>query len=337
MVALLRCLNSGLFIFGVLIAPRRLFTYQTALHSQRMAVCGSAITGNHRIQHFTTDGTFIGQFGVFGANAGQLYTPHDITLDTDGSLWVADYDNNFTNNRIQHFNADGNYISQLGSQGSDAGQFPYINGTAMGSDRSLWVADRNRLQKFIPIPKGTTAHPYKAIILAGSGEKFGNQANSLWDGTWQAAQKAAKALEFQGFKPHEEILFLTAGNTQFDLDNNGQLDDLQAATKESLRLAITGWAKDSTDVVLYLAGLSSAGQFQLNGTETLSAAELSAWLADLNRACPPMARSRWPSNRLVQAVSWRVCQPKPPPHRHRQHPSRATGADGRPWRQFLLL
>ena len=51
---------------------------------------------------------------------------------------------------------------------------------------------------------------------------------------------------------HKEIKFLTAGNTQIDLDQNEKFDDLEAATKENLRIAITEWASDAKDVVIYL-------------------------------------------------------------------------------------
>ncbi|MEQ1637181.1 MAG: hypothetical protein ABL903_10845 [Methylococcales bacterium] len=243
-----------------------------------------ADTGNDRVQHYKPDGTLIGQFGSQGKNSGQFSAPNDIAFTADGSLWIADSGNG----RLQHLSAGGDSLGQLGNYGNGAQQFADPSGIALAKDNSLWVVDRgnNRIQKFVPHPKGNTAHPFKAFVLAGSGEKVGSRVNENWAGTWQVAQKANKALQFQGFNSHEEILFLTAGNTQFDLDANGQMDDLQAATKDGLRLAITDWAKDSNDLVVYLAGFGTSNKFQINSTETLSGEELAAWLTELEKNLP---------------------------------------------------
>lgn len=179
-----------------------------------------AINGNDRIQHFTADGALINQFGDSGFEVDRVHSPNEIALDPDGSLWVADFSRKTDGfvfsppieNRIRHFNADGSFIGNIGNRGSGAGQFLYVNSIAMGADRSLWMADSTSLQKFVPHPKGATAYPYKAIVVAGSGEKIGGRPNAFWDGTWQVTQKAYKALHFQSLKPHEETLFLTAGN-----------------------------------------------------------------------------------------------------------------------------
>lgn len=251
-----------------------------------------------RIQHYQANGTFINQFGSPGSAAGQFSYPIGITVAANGSLWVADAGNY----RIQNLDTNGIFIGELGFLGSGVGQFNAPVNIALAPDGAIWVKDNqvsayggrynkiigkhNRLQKFILRSKSATPHPYKAILLASGGKKAAKLTNPLWEGVWQVTQKASKALQFQGFKAHEEILFLTAGDTQLDLDDDNQPDDLQTATKDSLHQAITDWAKDSTDVVLFLANPTSDGQFQINATETLSATELSAWLAELEKNLP---------------------------------------------------
>ena len=46
-----------------------------------------------RISKFSRDGSFIKSFGKLGAAAGEFRLPHDITLDAQGRLFVADRGN----------------------------------------------------------------------------------------------------------------------------------------------------------------------------------------------------------------------------------------------------
>lgn len=244
------------------------------------------------ISHFTVDGKLITSFGVKGNGVGQFNSPTDIALNNDGSVWVMDYP------RIVGFNSEGVFLNQHELVEPNIRRYPDFYyypeyRLTIGKEGTLWAIETNaiypysRLQKFVPRPRSKAAHPYKAIILAGntpqtrtSGLTFLNGAN------WQLALKANQVLQRQGFKNHEEIQFFTAGITHVDLNNNLQLDDLQAATKASLKQAITEWAKDSHDVVIYLAATGANGLLQINATETLSADELADWLAQLEKTLP---------------------------------------------------
>lgn len=53
--------------------------------------------GNHRVQVFGPDGTFLSTFGVEGTGPGQFRQPTDVTVGPRGRLYVVDY----ANNRIQ--------------------------------------------------------------------------------------------------------------------------------------------------------------------------------------------------------------------------------------------
>ena len=54
------------------------------------------------------------------------------------------------NHRIQRFDADGNYETQWGSDGSGDGEFDYPYGVALSDTGQVYVADRNnhRIQRF---------------------------------------------------------------------------------------------------------------------------------------------------------------------------------------------
>ncbi len=90
--------------------------------------------------------------GSFGAEAGQFQRPRDIAIAPDGSLYVADTENN----RIQHLDTDGNVIDIWGSFAdinvgdAPGGTFNQPWGIAVSPDGFVYVADtwNHRIQKF---------------------------------------------------------------------------------------------------------------------------------------------------------------------------------------------
>ncbi|MEN6343108.1 MAG: PKD domain-containing protein, partial [Methanospirillum sp.] len=58
-----------------------------------------ADTGNHRIQKFRPDGTFVAKWGTHGSGNGQFDHPDDVDVDPAGNVYVADV----WNNRVQKF------------------------------------------------------------------------------------------------------------------------------------------------------------------------------------------------------------------------------------------
>ncbi len=107
-----------------------------------------ADTWNHRIQKFTSDGTFITMWGTFGAGATpqELWGPRDVAVDTEGRVFVADTGNK----RILLFNEDGSFLSQISSGGFGPGELDEPVGIAIGTDSTLYVADtwNQRVQVF---------------------------------------------------------------------------------------------------------------------------------------------------------------------------------------------
>ena len=72
--------------------------------------------GNSRIAKFDKHGKFIKSWGSRGSEQGQFNTPHGIALDAQGNVYVADAGNK----RIQVFDGDGNFKSQITGVGSPA-------------------------------------------------------------------------------------------------------------------------------------------------------------------------------------------------------------------------
>ena len=92
---------------------------------------------NTRVVKFSKDGTFIKCWGTKGSGAGEMNVPHNIVMDSEGRLYVADR----SNKRIQVFDQDGKYLNQMSQFGAPAGMF-------MTKDDTLYVvagAPENRL------------------------------------------------------------------------------------------------------------------------------------------------------------------------------------------------
>jgi DNA-binding beta-propeller fold protein YncE len=63
--------------------------------------------GNSRIHKFTPDGRHLLSWGETGIDAGQFIAPHNIAVDADDNVYVADRECH----RVQVFDADGRFLS----------------------------------------------------------------------------------------------------------------------------------------------------------------------------------------------------------------------------------
>jgi len=87
---------------------------------------------NARIVKFTNDGKFIKTWGKRGSAPGEFDTPHALAMDSAGRLFVGDR----SNNRIQIFDQEGNFLAEWRQFGRPSGL--YIDKNDM-----LYVADAN--------------------------------------------------------------------------------------------------------------------------------------------------------------------------------------------------
>ena len=85
---------------------------------------------NARIVKFSTDGSYILEWGGKGAGAGEFETPHALAMDSGGRLFVGDRENN----RIQLFDQDGNFLDEWT-------QFGRPSGLYIDQNDILYVAD----------------------------------------------------------------------------------------------------------------------------------------------------------------------------------------------------
>jgi sugar lactone lactonase YvrE len=104
--------------------------------------------GNNRIVKFDKTGKFIKEWGKKGWQPGEFNVPHNLAMDSEGRLFVADRGNN----RIQAFDQDGKFLLEWRQFGRPSGLFIDKNDT-------LYVAD-NSPDELNP--------PYRSGIRIGS-------------------------------------------------------------------------------------------------------------------------------------------------------------------------
>ncbi len=128
-------------------------------------------------------------------------------------------------------------------------------------------------------PAGTVS---KAIIVAGGGPY---QGNALWDTTQALARYVYIALLYQGFT-RDTIQYLSP-DTDVDMDGNGLYDDADAyADNDNLQEAVTDWALDANDVLIFITDHGGDGNFLINETKLLQAVDLDQWLDELQEVIP---------------------------------------------------
>ena len=110
--------------------------------------------GNHVLRSFSPDGKLLKTFGqvdVAGKGKDGFRSPDDLVFSSKGEIFVADSGNS----RIVHLAADGSYLSEWGSKGTEPGQFGTPHGLAIDANDRIYVADRGnkRVQVFSPAGK----------------------------------------------------------------------------------------------------------------------------------------------------------------------------------------
>jgi DNA-binding beta-propeller fold protein YncE len=117
-------------------------------------------TWNHRIQHFTASGKFLGTWGIYGQGEtfDAFWGPRGLAVDGQGHVYVADTGNK----RIVVFDAQGVYVTQFGSAGLDPGQFDEPVGVAVAPNGTVYVTDtwNQRIQAFAPSEDGLFFVPF---------------------------------------------------------------------------------------------------------------------------------------------------------------------------------
>ena len=94
--------------------------------------------GNHRVQVFSSDGTYLRSFGRNGDKQGEFNWPAGIAFDKNSNIIVVGSDNH----RVQMFNEQGEYLNEFGGKGNLDHQLRVPLGLSVDSDGNIIVADQ---------------------------------------------------------------------------------------------------------------------------------------------------------------------------------------------------
>ncbi|MCK5862555.1 MAG: PEGA domain-containing protein [Candidatus Hydrogenedentes bacterium] len=271
---------------------------------------------NHRVRKFSSTGVFVNEWGSFGFENGQFFSPFGVVVDDAGQVYVADT----YNNRIQVFTSEGIFLRSWGTEGSNPGQFMLPVAVSVTADGSILVSDsdNNRIQQFTAQgefvaqfgsvgagpgqfnqPGGMAALGIDRIVVADTLNNRLQQfqaidnaeqakavivagggpisGNTLWDATRLCANFAYRTLIYSGYTK-DDIYYLSP-DSSVDLDNDGLANDVDAdCTLAALEYALTSWIESADMLVVYLVDHGGITTFRMNETEILDASVLGGWI-----------------------------------------------------------
>ena len=104
------------------------------------------VADSDRIQKFSNQGTFLGEWGTHGSADGQFFDATDIAVGPSGIIYVTDRGNM----RVQAFDASGTFLFKWGSFGSGDGNFHQPTSLTVDTHSNIYVAEiyGYRIQKF---------------------------------------------------------------------------------------------------------------------------------------------------------------------------------------------
>lgn len=212
-----------------------------------------------------------------------LQTLKSYSIEKNGHLQIDSKGRFFLGREqiIEIYSPDMKLLDIIGGYGSSPGQLVVIEDIKLDKNDNLFTIDFTnlRLQKYSPV---TVVDNSRAIIVAAGGPFAGN---ALWDATQISANFAYRTLTYQGFTK-EDIYYLSA-NTELDLDLNGVADDVDGdATNANLEYALTQWATEADNVLVYLVDHGGVNTFRMSGTEILTASDLADWIDTMQLNIP---------------------------------------------------
>jgi sugar lactone lactonase YvrE len=127
-----------------------------------------------RLNHFSTEGKLLAQWGQKGTNAGQLIMPRAVAVSSRGEIFVSEYGEV---ERVQRFrlkrtnaaqptSCEVEFLGGFGHAGTGPGEFNRPEGLCMDAQDRLYVADscNHRIQVF-----SSDGHFLRAYGKAGKG------------------------------------------------------------------------------------------------------------------------------------------------------------------------
>jgi ABC-type Fe3+ transport system permease subunit/DNA-binding beta-propeller fold protein YncE len=156
-----------------------------------------------RVNHYSTNGKLLRQWGDNGTNAGQLAFPRSVAVASTGEIFLSEYG---MAERIQKFSADGSkFLLSFGTLGENKGELTRAEGICIGRTNELYEADscNHRIQVFSSDGKfldafgkagteaGELSYPYDVKVDANGylfACEFGNSRIQVFDPKHQSVE-----------------------------------------------------------------------------------------------------------------------------------------------------
>ncbi len=94
---------------------------------------------------------------------GQFYKPFDLSLDSNGNVYVADSGNH----RIQKYSPDGELLASYGRKGQGPGEFQIMGGIAVDNEGRMFVTDRSTSRLKVLSPQGDELKNLSTLKVTG--------------------------------------------------------------------------------------------------------------------------------------------------------------------------
>ena len=160
---------------------------------------------NHRVQVFSSNGTYLRSFGRKGDKQGELNWPAGIAFDKNKRSIVVDSNNH----RVQLFNDQGEYLSQFGGEGNLDHQLRDPLGLSVDRNENIIVADKgNKVIKTFS-PSG------QFLYKLGEGEGFTSPCHCIQYDKYLIVSETAE---------HCIKVFDINGNFLYKFGNKGNRD-----------------------------------------------------------------------------------------------------------------
>jgi len=134
-------------------------------------------TGNHRIQLFEADGTYIKSIGGFGFQPDQFDSPRDIWVRSVNNIYVSDY----YNRRLQRYDRQMNLISSFSSNPAIEQQYMFgeVASAVVTSQNDLFLLDHEEY-KIVKFNRNLEAEQAFGRFDSGAGELDTPEQLDMW-------------------------------------------------------------------------------------------------------------------------------------------------------------
>jgi DNA-binding beta-propeller fold protein YncE len=114
--------------------------------------------GNARVHHYSADGQLLHSWGSPGIDSGQFMCPHNIAVDGEGLLYVADREAH----RVQVFDYDGHFVRMYNNIHRPCG-------LAIGPDGNIYIGELCA----IPQLRDAPGLGHRVTVMSRNGELLG--------------------------------------------------------------------------------------------------------------------------------------------------------------------